>query len=67
MARTPTFQTHVQKTRLVSRKTLNDRAKAKGMSIQGYLASLIERDLTQEASVYNHTSDCSQEAQHEPA
>ena len=63
MARTPTFQTHVQKTKLVSRETLNERAKAKGMSIQGYLALLIERDLALDTSIYNHTSDCASEAQ----
>lgn len=63
MAKTPTFPTRIQKTRLVSRETLTDRAKSKGMSIQGYLASLIERDLTQDASVYNHISDCASEAQ----
>lgn len=67
MAKTPTFPTRIQKTRMVSPETVTQRAKAKGMTIQGYLAQLIERDLARESSIINDTPDCASEAQRDRA
>ena len=56
MARTPTFLTNVQKTETVNRETLARRARDLGMTIQGYIAFLIESDMASERPLINHTA-----------